>query len=164
MWGKTGCDWTQKSDWGRKKYKFSVWMTVSVCYQIFQGIQTKKMKKIINITKKKLKCRCSPFDKQLEKQMLLAESGKARGCNTNPVVIHSFTKSPSFSLRLYCNAKPKRWGMVRAVMFRWLRTLLISGSKVMVMLLNFWTLHIGGVVSGRGCVCRMHSRLVLWQT
>ena len=36
----------------------------------------------------------------------------------------------------------------------------ISGSKVTVILLKGWILPIGGVASGRVCVCSLHSRLV----
>ena len=36
----------------------------------------------------------------------------------------------------------------------------ITGSKVMVILLNGWLLPIGGVALGRVCACSVHSRLV----
>ena len=36
----------------------------------------------------------------------------------------------------------------------------ITGSKVMVILLNGWILLIGGVASGRVCACNLGSSLV----
>ena len=37
----------------------------------------------------------------------------------------------------------------------------ITGSRVMAILLNGWTLPIGEAVSGRVCACSLRSRLVL---
>ena len=38
----------------------------------------------------------------------------------------------------------------------------ISGSKVMVILLNGLILHIGGVASGRVCACSLRNRLFFY--
>ena len=90
--------------------------------------------------------------------------------------IETYTRNPAYRSHLckepqpwtlplltpsLCAPKPKQSGLVPPVIkqtiLHRLRCFEIFGSKVTVILLNGWILHIGGVASERVCVCAGNS-------
>ena len=106
--------------------------------------------------------------------LFLADPGKARGCSKNSLVIHQIIHlvsqpfPPTALRRRHATTVRDSSSSYKINYFIVIQNLqnpkghqnLISGSKVTAILLKGWIWLIGGVASGRVCVCSLRSRLV----
>ena len=106
--------------------------------------------------------------------LYLADPGKARGCSTNSLRIHSFINSvsrpfpPTAVRRRHAQTVRDTTSSYKIDYVIMIKTFLnpeghqipFSGSKVKAILLKGWIWPIGGVASGSVCACSLRSRLV----
>ena len=103
----------------------------------------------------------------------LADPGKARGCSTYSLVIHSFSQSVSQPfpptvlrrrqaqrVRYSTNYKIDYFIMIKNILNPEGHQNPFSSSKVTAILLKDWIWPIGGVALGRVCSYSLRSRLV----